>query len=208
MHRAYALLDAKTVESDGRRVFRGIATTPSMDRVNDRVDPLKATFAPQIQLLHAHDHRSPIGTVRLGKATKSGIPFEAEIPVIHEPPALKERVDVAWGEIVHGLVRAVSIGFRATETPSFNDKGGVDFAGIEIMELSTVAIPAQSDALIHTIKSIDAQLRAEAGVPEPEAPEIQSEPAPAATGPKVRVVKLDAPARDRAKPFEIRSIKR
>jgi len=31
---------------------------------------------------------------------------------------------------------------------------------------------------------------------------------PAATGTKGRVVKLDAPARDRAKPFVIRSIKR
>ena len=45
-----------------------------------------------------------------------------------------------------------------------------------------------------------------AGVPDPEIP---APPESAATGEKkVRVVKLDEPARDRAKPFVIRSIKR
>jgi hypothetical protein len=200
------MLDVKSIEAD-KRVFRGIATTPTLDRVSDRINPMKATFAPEIPLLHAHNHQAPIGVVRLGKPTKNGIPFEAEIPVINEPPTLKERVDVAWGEIVHGLVRAVSIGFRATEAPEFNKDGGLDFNGVEIMETSTVAIPAQSEAIISAVKSIDQQVRRDAGVEDDPLPEIPAQPKDeAATGKSVRVVKL-APARDRA-PFVVREIKR
>jgi hypothetical protein len=73
-----------------------------------------------------------------------------------------------------------------------------------VYELSAVTIPANSDALITTIKSLDAAARHEAGVPDPEIPaQPQDE---AATGKSVRVVKL-APARDRA-PFVVREIKR
>lgn len=206
MHRAYSLLDVKSVD-ETKRLFRGTATTPSFDRVNDRVDPMKATFAREIPLLHAHRSDQPIGVVRLGRPTKSGIPFEAEIPIIHEPPALKERVDVAYAEILHGLVKAVSIGFRAIETPKYNDKGGVDFADIEIMELSTVAIPAQAEALIHTIKSFDEAAMREAGI-EPPRQEIPQDEPPAATGKQARVVKLDDQASVMAKPFVIRKIHR
>ena len=204
MHRAYSVLDVKSIETD-KRVFRGIATTPALDRVNDRIDPMKATFAPEIPLLHAHDHQSPIGVVRLGKPTKNGIPFEAEIPVINEPPTLKERVDVAWGEIVHGLVRAVSIGFRQTEPPEFNKDGGLDFNGIEIMETSTVAIPAQSQAIISAVKSIDQQARAAAGVEDDPLPEIPSAPEPQPEGKKAVVVRLGKADAD-APPFVIRRI--
>lgn len=204
MHRAYSILEVKSLDDETRK-FSGIATTPSLDRVSDRVDPTKATFAKEIPLLHAHNHAAPIGFVRLGKATKAGIPFEAFIPKIDEPPTLKERVDVAYGEIKHGLVAAVSIGFRPTEQGTYNKDGGIDFGGIEIMELSTVAIPAQAEAIIQTVKSLDAKLRAEAGAPEPEVPSIPAT-TPAATGTK-RVVKLATPpARDRA--FTIRSIVR
>jgi len=205
MHRAYSILDVKRVDEQ-KRTFTGIATTPALDRMHDSVNSLGAKFAKEIPLLHAHKSDQPIGVVRLGKATKAGIPFEAEIPIIHEPPTLKGRVDVAYGELLHGLVRAVSIGFRPLTTPKINDKGGYDFDEVEIMELSTVAIPAHQDALIHTVKSIDRELRQAAGAPEPDTPEIQTDDT-AATGKKVRVVKLNDPARDRAKPFVIRKIR-
>lgn len=226
MHRAYSILDVKNVD-ERKRTFSGIATTPALDRVNDSVNSLGAKFAKEIPLLHAHKSDQPIGMVRLGKATKAGIPFEASIPIIHEPPTLKERVDVAYAEVLHGLVKAVSIGFRALSSPKFNDKGGYDYDDVEIMELSTVAIPAHQDALIHTVKTIDRELRKAAGVPEPEFihiksidtevraaagvedTEFQQNDTTAATGKKVRVVRLNEPARDRAKskPFVIRKIR-
>ena len=204
-NRAYSVLSVKSIDED-RRVIRGIATTPSVDRVGDIIDPLGVRFTNPMPLLRAHDHQQPIGSVRFEAPTKDGIGFEAEIPKIEEPGLLKDRVDMAWGEIKHGMVRAVSIGFRPIEY-SYIENGGIRFSEVEVFELSAVAIPAQADAIITTIKSLDAQLRAAAGVPEPD--EIPAQPQDsAATGKSVRVVKLAEPARDGAKPFVIRTIKR
>lgn len=222
MHRAYSLIKVKSIEDD-RRIFRGIATSPAPDRVNDRIDPFGAKFADEIPLLSGHDHRSVIGTARLGKPTKNGIPFVAEIPVIHEPPTLKERVDVAWGELAHRLIRAVSIGFRPTADPVFNKMGGYDFPETEIMELSTVVVPCQPEAIamldyakslgeqsyIRQLAIFDdaARIAAVDGKIDPEAdPEFPPAPEAAALGKSLPVVRLDEPVRARTKPFVIRNI--
>lgn len=202
-NRAYSVLEVKSVD-EGRRIIRGIATTPTVDRVGDIIDPMGVKFSNPLAFLWQHRHDQPIGTVKFDKPTAKGIEFEAEIASSDEPGTLKDRLDEAWQSIKAGLVRAVSIGFRPIEY-SFMDNGGIRFSETEVFELSAVTIPANADALITTIKSLDAAARKEAGVPEPEIPQPDTS---AATGKSVRVVKLDAPARDGAKPFVIRSIKR
>jgi HK97 family phage prohead protease len=209
MNRAYSMLEAKAFDTE-KRTFKGWATTPAADRVSDRINPLGAQFKNPLVLLHQHNHESPIGTVTFGKPTAKGIEFEAHIPEIEEAGPLKDRVDTAWGEIRHGLVRAVSIGFRPLKY-AYMENGGIDFQEIEIFELSSVSIPANAEAVITAVKSLDHKLMAEAGIdpasdPDPEIPERPADVA--ATGKSVRVVRLDAPARDRAKPFVIREIKR
>lgn len=201
-NRAYSVLEVKAVDEE-TRTFSGIATTPSVDRVGDIIDPLGVKFTNPLPLLWQHRHDAPIGTVEFDKPTAKGINFTASIPIVAEAGSLKDRVDTAWGEIKHGLVRATSIGFRPIEY-SFMDNGGVRYSEVEVFELSAVTIPAQADAVIQTVKSMDAALRKEAGVPEPEIPQPDK---PAAPG-KGRVVKLEEPARDGAKPFVIRAIKR
>jgi HK97 family phage major capsid protein/HK97 family phage prohead protease len=166
MNRAYAVLHVKAVEDD-ERVIRGTATTPSPDRVGDIVDPLGVSFKNPLPLLHQHDSDKPVGTVTFDKPTKDGITFEARLPKILEPGPLKDRVDTAWGEIKAGLVRAVSIGFRALEY-AFLDGGGIRFVEPEVLELSLVSVPANADAVISTIKSIDRPLLAATGK-EPKA---------------------------------------
>lgn len=200
--RAYSLITEKALD-DGRRIFKGIATTPTPDRVQDVINPLGAKFKNPLALLHQHDHRKPIGTVRFSKPTEKGIEFEAEIPVIEEPGELRERVETAWGEIKAGLVRAVSIGFRPIADPVFNKHGGVDFPEIEIYELSTVSVPANPDAVISEIKSIDKALRKQLGLVE-ETDQLPKQQA--AIGKALPVVKLGGSARDRAKPYVIRKI--
>jgi HK97 family phage prohead protease len=208
MNRAYSLLEVKGLDSN-TRTFSGVATTPSLDRDADRIDPLKAAFAPEIPLLHQHKHDAPIGRVRFGKATKDGIAFEAEIPHIAEPGPLQDRVNTAWGEIKHGLVRGVSIGFKPTEQPTLNKSGGLDFGGIEIWELSTVTIPANSQALISVVKSIDEEVREHENIVDVPTTDIPAEPTDdGATAKAARVVRLDAPAGVSAPPFVIREIKR
>lgn len=200
MNRAYSMLEAKDFDAK-TRTFKGWATTPAPDRVQDTIDPMGATFKNPITLLHQHDHSAPIGTVTFGKPTAKGIEFEASIPEIDEPGPLKDRVDTAWGEIRHGLVRAVSIGFRPVKH-AYREDGGIDFQEIEIFELSSVSIPANAEAVITAVKSIDHKLMEDAGVEIPEQPEK------AATGKESRVVKLNKPARGGAKPFVVRDIKR
>jgi HK97 family phage major capsid protein/HK97 family phage prohead protease len=145
-------------------VIRGIATTPSPDRVGDIVEPKGVQFKNPMPLLHQHNHRAPVGTVKFDKPTDDGITFEARLPIIvgDDTGELKSRVDTAWAEVKLGLVRGVSIGFRAKEY-SFMDDGGIRFTESEVLELSLVTVPANADAVIQTIKSIDAPLLAETG---------------------------------------------
>lgn len=153
VQRAYSLFEVKSLDAE-QRVFRGVATTPTADRMGDTIDPMGATFKNPLPLLHQHDHRLPIGLVKFDKPTKQGIEFEAEIPSIEEPGPLKDRIDTAWGEIKHGLVRAVSIGFRSLKH-AYRDDGGIEFQEIEIYELSSVTVPANADAIVTAVKSMD-----------------------------------------------------
>lgn len=209
-NRAYAVLEVKSVSED-RRIIRGVATTPATDRVGDIVEPLGVSFKNPMPLLWQHKHDKPVGFVKFDKPTKDGITFEAELPTITEEGTLRDRIEEAWQSVKAGLVSAVSIGFRAVEY-AFMDDGGIRFSKSEVFELSLVTIPANADAVI-TSKNFDAETASiiksfDVGAPA-DAPEIPSQPiAPAATGKKARVVKLGDPARDRAKPFIIRSIKR
>ncbi len=161
-NRAYATFEVKALD-DNKRTFSGWATTPSTDRVNDTINPLGATFQNPLVLLHQHRHDAPIGRVTFKTPTAKGIEFVAEIPNITEAGSLKDRVDTAWGEIKHGLVRAVSIGFSSSKYSNKKD-GGVDFQEIEIYELSTVSIPALPDAVITSFKGSGAEKQLEQAV--------------------------------------------
>jgi HK97 family phage prohead protease len=148
---AYAAFEVKALSPEQRK-FSGWATTPSMDRVGDRINPLGVRFVNPLTLLHGHNPAAPIGTATFGKPTAKGVMFDAEIPVVEEGyGSLKDRVDTAWGELKYGMVRAVSIGFRAVKY-AFTETG-VDYDEIEVYELSTVAIPALPDAVITAVKS-------------------------------------------------------
>lgn len=152
-HRAYSLLEIKAFDED-HRIITGMATTPSPDRMGDIVEPLGAKFAPELPLLWQHRHDSPVGSVKFGNPTKSGIPFLASVASIDVAGPLKDLLDMAWQSVKAKLVRGVSIGFRALEY-SFMESGGVRFTETEIFELSLVTIPANAEATIQTIKAMD-----------------------------------------------------
>jgi HK97 family phage prohead protease len=161
-NRAYSLLQIKAVKED-ERVIRGVATTPTPDRLNDIVEPLGVSFKNPLPLLWQHRSSEPVGTVKFSKPTKDGIDFEARLPIVEETGRLKDRIDEAWQSVKLGLVRAVSIGFRAVEY-AFMDDGGIRFSKSEVFELSLVTIPANAEATIQSIKSIDTALRAASGL--------------------------------------------
>ena len=109
--RAWSVLTVKSVNAE-RREIEGIASTPSVDRVGDVVEPLGAQFSLPMPLLAHHDSRAPVGHVTHAKAGKDGITIKAKLAQIAEPGPLKDRIDTAWQEIKSGLVRGLSIGFK------------------------------------------------------------------------------------------------
>src|SRR5690606_39257104 len=70
-NRAYSVLQVKSVDED-TRVIRGIATTPSVDRVGDIIDPMGVKFQNPLAFLWQHQHDKPIGSVKFDKPTEKG----------------------------------------------------------------------------------------------------------------------------------------
>jgi HK97 family phage major capsid protein/HK97 family phage prohead protease len=153
--RAWATLELKRAD-DERMEIRGTASTPQTDRMGDVVEPLGLEFQNPLPLLWHHDHRAPIGLATLDKPSKDGVTFTARLARIDAPGPLKDRIDEAWQSIKAGLVKGVSIGFKALERSFLKDSDGIRFIRSDVIELSLVTIPANSQATISTIKNFDA----------------------------------------------------
>jgi HK97 family phage prohead protease len=165
--RGYSKIDIRAFTEDENNYYiTGLATTPTPDRLGDIIDPMGAKFALPLPLLWQHDSRSPIGNVTNAKATKSGIPITAAIPKVKEAGILQDRINEAVQSIKYKLVAGLSIGFRAVNNAmEFLETGGIKFNETEVMELSVVTIPCNSDCTIQTIKSLDSKQRAASGKP-------------------------------------------
>lgn len=166
MDRAYSVLTEKAVEEGPEFVtIRGIASTPATDRMGDIVEPMGARFALPMKLLLQHDHHMPVGNVTFAQPTTKGIPFEARLPIIKEAGRLKDRVDEAIHSLKYDLISAVSIGFKAVadKVERIKETGGLRFREWHWLELSLVTIPANAEAVITAIKSIDREHLPSAG---------------------------------------------
>lgn len=180
-NRAYSVLHVKAMDEDAdARVIRGVATTPTPDRVGDVVEPLGVSFKNPLPLLWQHRHDMPVGTVKFDKPTKDGITFEARFAKASKSATLMARIDEAWESVKLGLVSAVSIGFRSLEHAVMKD-GGYRFVRSEVYELSLVTIPAQSEAILTAVKNFDHTALASAGTARGEV-----EPAAELSGQKKR----------------------
>lgn len=183
LDRAYSVLDIKSVDEDAR-IIRGVATTPAPDRMGDIVEPLGVQYRNPLKLLWQHKADKPVGNVTFGTPTADGISFEASVVKIDEPGVLKDRVDEAWQSVKHGLVSAVSIGFKALEQTPIKG-GGFRFTKSEVLELSLVTIPANADATITTIRSIDHELLAATGKKQSAVVRLSSPGASGTSTPKL-----------------------
>lgn len=162
LNRAYSLLRIKSVDED-QRVIEGIATTPTPDRVGDIVEPDGAEFKLPLPLLWQHRSSEPIGQVTDAKVTPDGIAIVARLAKIDEPGVLRDRLDEAWQSIKTGLVGGLSIGFSALEEARIKDTFSFRYIRWLWLELSAVTIPANAEASITAIKSIDTAQRAASG---------------------------------------------
>ena len=164
--RAYSLIEIKSLDED-QRIIEGIASTPSTDRVGDIVEPLGAKFKLPLPLLWQHRSGEPVGNVIFAKATESGITFKAQIAKIDDAGELKNLTDKAWQAVRPNgrqppLVRGISIGFIPTEVEPIKESKnyGLRIKEFELLECSLVTIPANADATITMVRSIDERYRA------------------------------------------------
>lgn len=158
MHKAWSLLEVKQVD-DVARVVRGIATTPTVDRMGDIVEPEGVVFRGPVKLHLYHKHDLPVGTVRFDRPTKAGIPFEAHLPEVKEAGTVRERVNEAIHSLKYKLLDAVSIGFNVLEDGvEVMRSGGYRFKKWEMLELSLVGVPANPDAVVTAFKSADSEV--------------------------------------------------
>lgn len=154
LRKAYSTFEIKRV-SDSERVLEGVASTPTADRMADIVDSLGAEYDLPLPFLWQHDAEQPIGHVVSARPSHSGIPVRIELVKLTEPFSLKQRLDEAWAQIKHKLVRGLSIGFTPVEYSFIKETGGIHFTRWKWLELSAVTIPANSEASITNVKRFD-----------------------------------------------------
>jgi len=153
--RAWSILEVKSLDAE-KRILTGIASTPSPDRQHDVMVPEGAKFTLPMPLLW--QHRDPIGEVFDAKVTSKGIEIQARIAQIDEPGMLKDRLDLAWQSIKAKLVKGLSIGWRPLKETYDKVTGNFIYPEWEWYELSAVVIPANAEATIRNIKSLDVGL--------------------------------------------------
>ena len=170
MNKAYSVLTEKAFSEDENFVYlEGIASTPTVDKVGDIVEPMGARFKTPMPLLLQHDHNSPVGHVTFAQPTADGIPFKAQLPIVKEPGIVQDRVNAAIHSLKYALISAVSIGFQPVKgaVEALKD-GGYRFKQWDWHELSLVTIGASDGAIVTAIKSIDQQHLAPASGPAAE----------------------------------------
>lgn len=155
MKKAFATIEVKsTREEKGKRIFTGIATTPTPDLDEDIMEPKGAVFQLPIPFLWQHNAGDPTGFITSAKVTSKGIEIQGEVPTVEEEGSLKDRLTRAWHELKYKLVRGLSVGFRVLESADIEgSRWGRHITKWLWLETSAVTIAANQEASIVNIKA-------------------------------------------------------
>lgn len=129
-----------------------IMSDGSVDRVGDIIDPdgwQISDFMSNPIALFNHDTRFVVGKwadVRVENGKLRG-----RLELMRK--GISERLDEVISAVEAGILRAVSVGFRALKSEPM-DNGGFRFTKSELMECSLVSIPANPNAL-QVAKALD-----------------------------------------------------
>lgn len=161
-------LISKRLENDNQaeKVYSFIASTDRADRYGDIINQsgweLDSYERNPILLLN-HEHNSlPIGRGKV-RIAPEGLIIDVEFDMEDSRAA-----EIA-GKVERGFLNAVSVGFTplkaisraslAKDHAAYSDQGGSYFEKAELLEVSIVTIPANSDATAIAAKSYDEKIK-------------------------------------------------
>jgi HK97 family phage prohead protease len=134
-----------------------IASTPAVDRQNDRVMPLGIDlthYEKNPVVMFGHNYSEPwaiIGRAVDLSVDMSGLRMKPELRAPANDSDPMNVIRALWDS---GLLRAASIGFMPIEAKQ-NEFGGLDFTKTQLLEVSLVGLPANQEALRLAIKALD-----------------------------------------------------
>jgi HK97 family phage major capsid protein len=152
LDRAYTTLEIKSLDLS-ERVIEGFASTPEPDLVGHILEPAGAEFTLPMPLLWQHSQSAPVGEVVEARVTPAGILIKARFAQVAEPGALRDRLEEAWQSVKAGLVRGLSVGWKAIGRPEPHAGGNLRFKRWHWKETSAVTIGMNHTATILNIKS-------------------------------------------------------
>lgn len=156
-NRIYSTFLVKSFDEE-QRIIEGIASSPSMDRQGDIMESKGAEFILPHPLLWQHQHDTPLGEVIAAKHVPEGIYIRAKIAAA----GLLPEIDRAWTLIKARLVKGFSIGWSPLDYAPV--KGGrFHVKKWRWVETSAVTVPANQEATISLVKSLDTRRPAAPG---------------------------------------------
>lgn len=164
MRKAYGLFEVKDFD-EKKGIISGVATSITPDRMGDIVEPSGAKVSLPLILLSQHNPGKPVGHVIEAHPKKDRIDVVTRLvdPDEARSETVRERLLAAWDDVRLKLTRGFSIGFNPLESSRIKESFSYHFLSWEWLELSLVTIPANADATIQTVKSIDTEVRAASG---------------------------------------------
>lgn len=148
--RFWSTLELKAVDEDAG-IIRGVASSLSTDLEGDVIDPEGAEFNLPIPLLEQHRKDRPVGSVTAVEIKDGQILVEAQIAI----NSGLLYVDKVWKQVKAGLVRGLSVGIKPLRAKPLSGGTGIHYTKWRWLELSAVTIPANMEANIMAIKSLD-----------------------------------------------------
>lgn len=150
--------DAVASESiDSEQSIVGWGSRPTIDRDKELIESSAWKLDnyrknPVLLLCHKYD-APPVGKVLWVKADQNGLKFKAKF-------ANTERGKECYALYKDGIMNAFSVGFKPRQGGVIDNPTDVKYKGcrrvftdVELMEISCVPVPANSDALVEHVKS-------------------------------------------------------
>ena len=147
-------------DSEGARIIMGMASTGSVDRVGDIIEPgafrktLKNFLKTNPLILAHHSALLGIGHALDAEVTDSGLSMAVRIGTGTNP---NDPLEIMWNRISQRIYRALSIGYHILRREDILDNGrvmGWRIIELDLYEVSVVAIPANAEALFDIAKAV------------------------------------------------------